>query len=62
MGRKTKVIVNADDFGMSHEKNVAIDELMQNGICTNTSIVVNMEHTEEAVKMAFESGYHYILI
>lgn len=52
-----RIIVNADDFGMSHEKNVAIDELMKKGICTNASIVVNMESTEEAVNMAFEGGY-----
>lgn len=52
-----KIVVNADDFGMSHEKNLAIDELMREGICTNTSLVVNMPDTEEAVKMAFKGGY-----
>lgn len=57
MKKRPKLIVNADDFGMSHAKNLAIDELMRKGICTNASIVVNMTYTEEAVKMAFSGGY-----
>lgn len=52
-----KLVINADDFGMSHEKNIAIDEVMRKGICTNTSLVINMPYTEEAVKMAFDGGY-----
>ena len=57
MGNNTKIVVNADDFGMSHEKNVAIDSLMRSGVCTNTSLVINMPYTEEAVRMAFDGGY-----
>lgn len=53
-----KLIINADDFGMSHNKNIAIDEMMRRHICTNTSLVVNMsESTNEAVKMAIDGGY-----
>lgn len=52
-----KIVVNADDFGMSHSKNLAIDNLMRAGICSNASLVVNMPYTEEAVKMALKGGY-----
>lgn len=52
-----RIVVNADDFGMTHEKNLAIDEMMRYGICTNTSLVVNTPYTDEAVKMAFDGGY-----
>lgn len=52
-----RIIINADDFGMSHEKNLAIDEMMRNGICTNASLVVNTPWTTEAVNMAFSGGY-----
>ena len=51
------LIVNADDFGMSHEKNVAIDTMMRAGICTNASLVVNMPFFDEAVLMAKQGGY-----
>lgn len=52
-----KLIVNADDFGMSHEKNIAIDEMMRNNICTNASLVVNMPYTQEAISLAYSNGY-----
>lgn len=57
MENNLKIIVNADDFGMSHEKNIAIDNLMRRGICTNASLVVNMPTTQEAVKLSYEGGY-----
>lgn len=52
-----QIIVNADDFGMTHEKNIAIDEMMRKNICTKASLVVNTPWTEEAVSMAFNGGY-----
>ncbi len=52
-----KIIVNADDFGLSHEKNVAIDKMMRQGVCMKASLVVNTEYTEEAVEMAIRGGY-----
>lgn len=51
------LIVNADDFGMSHTKNLAIDEMMKKNICTNASLVVNMPSTYEAVELAVKNGY-----
>lgn len=52
-----KLIVNADDFGMSHTKNLAINQAMRTGLCTQTSIVVNTPGFNEAVQLAQEGGY-----
>ena len=52
-----KIVVNADDFGMSHSKNVAIDKAMREGLCTQTSLVVNLPCSEEAMKLAKDGGY-----
>lgn len=52
-----RLIINADDFGMSHEKNVAIDRMMCQEVCTNASLVVNMPWTEEAIRMAKRGNY-----
>lgn len=52
-----KLLVNADDFGMSHEKNIAVDKMMRLGVCTNTSLVVNMPYAEEAVRLAVDGKY-----
>lgn len=52
-----KIVVNADDFGMSHHKNVAIDYVMRREICTNTSLTVNMPASEEAASLAINNGY-----
>ena len=47
-----KIVVNADDFGMSVNKNIAIDQMMRKGVCTNASLVVNMNYSDEAVRLA----------
>ena len=52
-----QIIVNADDFGMTANKNRAIDQLMRKGICTNASLVVNTAYSDEAVRLAYEGGY-----
>lgn len=52
-----RLIVNADDFGMNHEKNIAVDKMMKDNICTNASLVVNTPYSQEAVDMAFANGY-----
>jgi len=45
-----KVIINADDFGMSETVNEAILEGFQNGIITSTSIMANMPAFDDAVQ------------
>lgn len=52
-----KIIVNADDFGLSHEANLGIQRAMKKGICTQTSIVTNSNYFDEAVAIAKEDGF-----
>lgn len=54
---KRKVIVNADDFGLSESRNLAVVHAFKNGICTSGSIVVNTEYFDEAVKLAKENHF-----
>ena len=46
------LFVNADDFGLSHEVNMAIVEAFKKGLINNTTIMVNMPGFEEAVRLA----------
>lgn len=52
-----RLIINADDFGMSHDKNLAIDQMMRQDICTNASVVVNMPWSDEAIELAKDGNY-----
>ncbi|MCR5261797.1 MAG: ChbG/HpnK family deacetylase [Candidatus Gastranaerophilales bacterium] len=45
-----KIIINADDFGMSRTVNQAIVEGYNNGILTSTCIMANMPSFEDAVR------------
>lgn len=47
-----KIIINADDFGLNHEVNVAIMELLRSGRIHRTTIMVNMPYAFEAYNMA----------
>lgn len=51
------VIVNADDFGISTEVNQAIKELFSKRIISSTTLMTNMPAVENAVHIAFESGF-----
>ena len=46
-----RLIINADDFGMSHETNVAVCELLENGHISSTSLMANGCAYDEAVEM-----------
>ena len=46
------LIINADDFGMSHEFNIAIAELLKNRCISSTSIMANGCAYDEAVSLA----------
>lgn len=52
-----KIIVNADDFGLSHEANLGIQLAMKKGICTQTSVVTNSNYFHEAVAIAKKDGF-----
>ncbi len=60
------VIVNGDDFGVSHGVNHAISEAHQRGILTSTSLMVTGDAFEEAVALAkahpsLAVGLHLVL-
>ena len=38
-----KLIINADDFGMSHEVNTAIRDSFRQGLISSTTLMANME-------------------
>jgi predicted glycoside hydrolase/deacetylase ChbG (UPF0249 family) len=53
---KQKIIVNADDFGMSSAINGAIVEAFQKGLISTTTIMANMPAFDEAVDLARKFG------
>lgn len=61
-----KVIVNADDFGLTHGGNLAIIESYKKGILTSTTLMSNTKFTQEAIALAKENpglgvGVHMVL-
>ncbi|WP_194191259.1 chitin disaccharide deacetylase [Clostridium chrysemydis] len=61
-----KVIVNADDFGYSKGQNIGILESFKDGIVSSTSLMVNMEGFEHAIKLMKENkelsvGIHLVM-
>ena len=47
-----KLIVNADDYGMSRGVNLGIIEAHKNGIVTSTTLMVTMPEVEQALLLA----------
>lgn len=60
-----KVIVTADDYGMSNAVNRAIDAGAEIGLITSTNVMTNMDFYKEAVKLKelenFSLGIHFTL-
>lgn len=52
-----KAVVNADDFGISTSVNEAIAECFKRRIISNTTLMVNMDASKEAVVLARENGF-----
>lgn len=52
-----KIIVNADDLGLTHESNLGVADAFGRGYCTQTTCVVNSEFTEEGAATAHERGF-----
>ena len=50
-------IVSADDLGRSHERNLAIDYAMKNGLIYSAGLLVNSLYTDEAIELAKQGGY-----
>jgi hopanoid biosynthesis associated protein HpnK len=62
-----RLIVNADDFGLSHSVNEAVIRAHREGILTTASLMVNEPGFDEAVKLAKENsrlgvGLHLTLL
>lgn len=62
-----RVIVNADDFGLTRGVNRAVAELQNSGILTSATLMARGPEVEEAVKMALKTpsmgvGCHLVLV
>ena len=55
--RPRRIIVNADDFGMSAETNQAIVDAFEKGLISSTTLMANMPGFEEACEL---SGRHQL--
>lgn len=53
-----RLIINADDLGISEDVNHAIAECFSERIITSTTLMVNMDHADEAVDLAVKHGWH----
>lgn len=65
--RKSRVIINADDFGMDDETVRATISCFEEGVVTSASIMANMPSTPEAVDFAvahpeFDFGVHLTFV
>ncbi len=61
-----KLIINADDFGISLGTNYGIVEAYKNGCVSSTTMMMNQSGTEEAMKLLKENrglgvGIHFVL-
>ena len=62
-----RVIVNADDFGLTRGVNRAVAELHQNGVLTSTTLMARAAATTEAIEQALTTpsmgvGCHVVLV
>ena len=53
-----RLIINADDLGISQEVNEAIAECFSARFITSTTLMVNMDYADEAAEMAGKYGWH----
>ena len=51
-----KLIINADDFGINKNVNSAIMTAMEMNICTDSTLLVNFENSEDAAKLAISNN------
>lgn len=52
-----KIILNADDFGKSVERNRAINDSFKQGLIRSAGLIVTGKHLQEAVDYMNEGGY-----
>lgn len=51
-----RLIINADDFGLTKGCNEGIISAMKDGIVTSTTVMMNMHEAEEGIRKALEEG------
>lgn len=51
-----KLIINADDFGLTKGCSKGIIDAMKNGIVTSTTVMINMPYAQKAIELAKENG------
>lgn len=51
------IIINADDFGKSKERNRAIDDAFKQSLICSTGLIVTGKHLQEAVDYMNKGGY-----
>ncbi len=61
-----KLIINGDDFGITHACNMAIMDCFRNGLMKSTSMMTNMPYAQEAARLWKENpqlsvGIHFSL-
>src|SRR5262249_54191138 len=66
-GRRRRLVVNGDDFGLAPEVNQAIVRAHREGILTSTSLMVAAPAAREAVELAraeprLAVGLHLVLV
>lgn len=52
-----KLIINADDFGLTEGVNFAISDCFLEGVLTSATLMVNTQATDHAVKLVMSSEY-----
>ena len=52
-----RIILNADDFGKSPERNRAIDDSFKRGLISSAGLIVTGKHLEDAVDHIRKGGY-----
>lgn len=67
MGLVRRLVVNADDFGFTHDVNRGIVDAHRNGILTSTTLMANGGAFDDAVRLARENpsldiGVHFVLV
>ena len=67
MNKPHFLVINADDFGVSHSVNAAIIQAHEEGILTSTSLMVSGDAAQEAIALAknhpqLAVGLHLVLV
>ena len=52
-----KIILSADDFAKTHERNIAIDQAIKGGMIKSVALIMGSEFTDEAIELAIGGGY-----